>query len=266
MELSYEPLMRFLMNCFDIGDILNFSNINTKCKLSFISISKDQYFWREKVKNINHDESRILPEVNINWKYMYFIIKKRWIPYYLVELAKRQKYDYILIGYNMKIPAYSRITNIKMELHYYFHRMCQYCNLELIQHIHKFEISNSNYYVEHQALIYAARGDNLEVLKYLMDRCCDNLDFSNHALIRVAIINNSINVVKYLMKFHPYLNPAIIFKRPRKNCIYKIFNRNMRDMMKLLLIDDRVKIFIRNSYIKELSLKNKIMADLLQDI
>jgi hypothetical protein len=259
MELSYEPLMIYLITYSGIRVLSKLAKVDTKTRLSFMQVSRNQELWKEKVRKINVYYK--LPSVSINWMYMYWALKKRDIPTLMGELADNRQFNYLLVCYSRAERIYGMGASGRKlkEAQYYFEKICRYGNLELVLQMRGYEPC----LVTHQTLISAAKNGNLELLQYLMTKYRGDLHFSNSAIIRVAAVNNSVNVVKYLLENYPHLDPTIAHKKFRYSCVFKVFNRGLRDMMVILLTDHRVRNFIKTSYIKEVAIKRGQMIDLL---
>jgi hypothetical protein len=218
--------------------------------------------WKNKVWNMNRFLK--LPCVNINWMYVYGLLNRSYVPLATEALADDKKFDYLLVCYSRAERIYGgRAYGVMLkQARYYFEKICRYANLELVLLMNNYEPC----LITQQTLIAAAKNGNENLLKYLISKYNGNLDFSDSALIRVAAINNKKNIVKYLLEKYPYLDPTTGHTKFRYSCIFKVFDRNLREMMEILLTDNRVKMFINTSMIKQVAIKRGRMFDLLSNI
>jgi hypothetical protein len=266
MNLSYEPLIIGVVKYLNLGDIIILSKVSKNIIKIYGQLKFDNLLWKNKLLCSDFNYTKTLQiNYNINWSwlcckifschYKHFHVcnlSPESIYKFLNMLIIENKCEYLEVCIKLGYRPYHREynSNAKNQRSYvtFLNRMCRIVNPRIV------EILRYNYYQDYQGMmIHAAQGDNLETLIHVINishYVNKDIIFDNHKLIRVAIRHNSTNVVKYLLKEYPILNPCARGKRLRNSSIVivsKYGDQKMIDiLMKLPKAADIIEKFRKN--------------------
>src|SRR5579872_2888234 len=98
MNLGFEPLMLYLVTHLHIDVMRTMCKVDTRSYSSFLLVSKDQQIWRRKIQDMN--KSCFIPDYNINWMHMYWLLKRTNGTLTMLRLVNEKKWDYLAVYYH----------------------------------------------------------------------------------------------------------------------------------------------------------------------
>jgi hypothetical protein len=221
--------MRYLIeHCSCIDDITSMAYTTKEAFNTFLSLTKDTSLWVKKI----HAPMCIL-KMNLNFVAVFYVNTSRTVDRNKVITSSNNS------GYISTYLLYGRKEDriLRREWKYFINNWDSYSDVALQYFLDRY---STGVVVDILCtLIHNKRVSTLRRLsKYVEDR---EYTYQHQVVMKLAIKNRCASSLARLMKYYPKLDPSYQSSRFRTSYVCMIRKEGNRDLMKMLLSDQRVR-------------------------